>query len=848
MAYEDFTTFTEVDPNSKWTVDSATKVSTNQLPTRDNSYIYKDYGAAYFGDFEHYFDFQVTTKSIDGLTPEVVIWGLSNEIGTYNNWTNYEYIRAKCSPSNFALRLVAGGAADETGTLSYATTYYAAISRTGTSLTLEVYSSSALRDSGGSGDVDSWSVTAATTTFRYLYAGTGESGSPDAGYITHFVENFLISVPQSVSLADTLTLSDAITLSLSKETVLLNDTLTLTDSIISGEQSQNCSRIIDIGSDILITITDTDPATVIKIDTSGAIPTFEVYELSASAETYKNAKDICFNDNFNRLYVACADGLIAKIDSTDLNSREEISVSDTDDLINIADSEEFYKTFVGTDNAVAELYEIDEATMSEINTDFRTRLPSEDTFNTFFTYIDSTKINTDFRYLATTRNQIKTDFRYLTDEYDDLEPAPRYGSGFTVKIDGVETTDVRLDTIQIRWIAEEKSTATFVLGRYHDKLNYTLDGTSSQITNKNNVVIYINDIEVFTGKIDTLDAANENEYVQVSCIGTIRNPNYISVNLPLPSVDEQLHPYQILEKGTSINIKKFVDDYDETDNPILYKGVKIDLGTEDKESVSSWLATGSMPALALKIEEGTWREDENWTYFWWATARLIDPFATNFTREINSKYIGTSLGSLSDDLWELTGARYNFQRIFDNVETALGYYYLGSAPYKEVSSKNGSYIAKTRWEDREDGFYVVKHRHWDYVDYAKAVAAMEYEKMKDSNDVAPNDANYTETNATVTLTIDAFLYYYLGLLTKINITNTTESDIYNSNNGFPLRIKTITIDSSTMKVAVSADNQKTEAELEALENEVYPTEPDIIEETTLRLYTKFDPNKYEVVE
>ena len=126
MVYVDFTGFTEVDPNSKWTIDSSTKVSTNQLPTRDNSYIYKDYGSGYFGDLEHWFDFQVTNKNIDGLTPEVVLWGVSNSVGTYNTWSSYLYARAKCGASAYSI-LLKGSSYHETGSLSYATTYYAYI-------------------------------------------------------------------------------------------------------------------------------------------------------------------------------------------------------------------------------------------------------------------------------------------------------------------------------------------------------------------------------------------------------------------------------------------------------------------------------------------------------------------------------------------------------------------------------------------------------------------------------------------------------------------------------------------------------------------------------------------------
>lgn len=898
MAYEVLTGYTETDPNSHITV-TTNKAEFAALQRNEKAYVNKDFGSgAFSGDFAHTFSFRITGFS---STSDVGIYAVSNDGD--DGWAGlsdgfFVYVNYTGATSfKLTLKEVGGNSVQHSHTLYHNNTYTFEVRREGTTAYLNRVG------------VHEVSMSCGTDSYQYFYAMLSRNSAITTNDADGYVENIDLGLPESIELADTLNLSDSIALNVSQENLLLNDTLNLSDEILldvskekvyledtlnlsdeiladlsleevelndtlnfsdeillnvskekieladtlslsdevlAGAFSKNASRVIYVGSNTLIIITDTDPANIIEVDISGGAPVFDVYEMSASGETYKNAKDVSFNDNFDKLYVACADGLVAKVDSTNLDSREEISVSDTDDLTTIADAEEFYKVFTGTDNSSAELYEIDEGTMSSINSDFRMRIPSEETFDTVLTYIETGKITADFRYLAETTNKISTDFRYLDTPYDEIELTPLYGSGFTVDINSSQADDVLLNTIQVRWVAEEVSTAQFVLRRYHDKLNYTMEGVSSEITNKNDVVIKINDQEVFTGKIDTLDCSGKDEYVIVYCIGTVRNPNYITKNLTLPSINEQLHPYHVLDN--QVNIKKYVTDYDDEDNPSLYKGIKIDLGTKEEESVSKWIDVSNMSVLAEKIEEGEWRPQTNWTYFFWANAKLLDPFSATYSRIFYNRYIGTSLGGLSDDLWQLIGANYRYQRVFDNIVTELGYYYKGSAPYKEVSAKNGKYIAKTRWEDREDGFYLVTNKYWDYTDYTKKIADIEYEKIKDSNGIAPGDANYAETIANITLTIDGFLYYGLGLLTKINVTNTTESGIYEDNNGFPLRIKTLTIDSLTMKVTITADNKKTEAELEDLENSVYPDEPEPIEESAVRLYTKFDPNTYSDVE
>ena len=76
MAYEDFTTFSEQDPNSRITL-STTKCLWTLMPNNEDSWAYYDYGANHFdGDYEQLFEYEFDTSN----TTIHVIWMLSNTV------------------------------------------------------------------------------------------------------------------------------------------------------------------------------------------------------------------------------------------------------------------------------------------------------------------------------------------------------------------------------------------------------------------------------------------------------------------------------------------------------------------------------------------------------------------------------------------------------------------------------------------------------------------------------------------------------------------------------------------------------------------------------------------------
>jgi hypothetical protein len=489
---------------------------------------------------------------------------------------------------------------------------------------------------------------------------------------------------------------------------------------------------------------------------------------------------------------------------------------------------------------------IDEAEIKKINTDLRWIAQTTKKLSTRLNWILGKIINTDFRWIATQTSKIKTDLRWLAYAYEEINDKAIIYSDWVVKINGVDVTvlnDVDMDSIQITHDinAEENkgSIASFVLHRRFDKLDYTNAGVASQITNQNVVIIEINGIQEFNGKISNLICDSEAEIVTVTAIGTRPSDMRQTISIPLASVNESLHLYHCLISNVNIDNPYIAID---EEAPQYYKGVQVDLGTEIQQNTIRYSALLDATTLANQVNDGDFIPKQNWTYFWLAKFQHI----INGLTQATLKYLGTSLGSMTTDAWKINGLSYHYQKENDDTETDLGTYKVGSAPYNVISVKNGKKVTKDRWEDRDDGLYLVKDGSYDYVQYAKDVAALEYEKLQNINgDVLP------VTSADITLSLDAYYYYGIKLLTRINVTNTTTAGIYTNLNGFPVAVKTITLRCATqgqnsMVVILNCDNQKSQVELEEIDAR-YPSEDsdEYIQEENVRLvHQKFDPNKW----
>lgn len=656
-------------------------------------------------------------------------------------------------------------------------------------------------------------------------------------------------------------------------TVQESEALQISDSIIvsaTNTDAKFISKIISVNP--LIFVTDTNPIEIIKVDTTDPE---NITWIVQTVPGISSAKDVAVNTTNDFIYIAGSAGQVVKVEIDDLANQTIIDLSDTDDLLTIETNSNYGLSYAGTENTTGELYLIDERDTFLLDSDFQAISQKQFTLDSDFRTVLTFKMDSDFQVLSQQTFRLDSDFKCLTkpavtppvtvNPLDTIEPIKL--TDFQVFINSIELedTDLILNSISITHSAGKESRASFELSRKHDQLNTTLEGVSSIITNQNPVEIRINGVTEFSGYISELNCQyqNEREYVLVNALAEEKTNQFNNITMSLPSLNSRLSLYDVLIQNPQIFNP--VIDPDNEDNPKKFKGIRVDLGTEIRQRVTKFDIFDSTGSIAEEIQDGTFKPLQNWTYFWSPTVEKIDGlgivnhptdealedldrdlpiterkpwlsihnklqeifdrfnpdsdrgFSTNAIRFL---YIGTSLAPVTEDLWDLQFARHWRQRIFENDEEELGFYEVGEAPFQEISVRNGVFIAKPRLVDENDGLYSIKDAEYNFVDYAKEVADLEYEQLKNINDEILPD-----TSCTLNITVDAYLYYDISLLTRINIDNTTETGIYKDSNGFPVSVKSITITSLNRQVEIQADNIKSVKELEEL-NSQFPDEND----------------------
>ena len=610
----------------------------------------------------------------------------------------------------------------------------------------------------------------------------------------------------SLELEDSIDMDDTVKRS-SLITIEINETITVDETVTMSNQGtvSYASKILSYNP--LLIVTDTSPAKIIEVDVSiPATPTWDIYTLTGVS----NANSITYNSLTGYIYVVCDSGELKKIHNSDLNTQILIDTLDTDDL-EISDilSDEF-KNFIGTSNLTGEIIMLDEASLKAVSTDIRFLRTVLTATSININTVLGKSISSDIRFLATVSKNIGVDIRFLKYDYSVVSDSPIDYTDWLVKINDVDMVplnDIDMKSIIVNLTSDTKSSASFLLHRQHDKLNFTNAGTESTITSNNSVKIYIDGNLVFDGKVSNIDTASETESVMVNAQGDIPITKKNAISLPLPSVNEQLNLYHCLVDNVTID-NPYIDIDEE--NPEYYKGIKYDKGTMTKQQVSRYI---TMKSALDEINEGTFVSKQNWSYFWRASIHFLNTEGVlGAITRTSPLYIGTSLSPISSDVIELDGAWYSEQRIYTDIISPLGYGYVGEAPYKEISPPNGVLITKTRWEDREDGLYCVTDDSYDNRELLDSIAQLEYEKLQNINgDILPI------TSAEIHLSLNGYFYYDVNLLSRINLTNTTTPGIYSNLNGFPIAVKNIQLSSNNMKAVLTCDNQKSQEEMDAID-------------------------------
>ena len=544
--------------------------------------------------------------------------------------------------------------------------------------------------------------------------------------------------------------------------------------------------------------------------------------------------------------------------------------------------------------------------LEQVNTildlDIRTLQTYTITLNVQALTIVNTLINLDIRCLAGSRSITGTP-DYIT-SFDEIALDPIKQTDFHVYINSVEVSDVELDSIEVyHAIEDEKSRANFILRRRHDAPNTIIStGGNSQITSQNSVQIYILDRLEFTGNVDSWNSRSEEESIEIIVKGTLQSESRKTITIPYASTTEKLSTYHCLLHNPNIfypNISSSAK------NPEHYLGIAVDLGFRIVQKVSQFR---HLTDVTDDVLNGTFQPKQNWTYFWFARA------SNKFTgkRQGTARYVGTSPATLTSDVWTIESLTYRYQREFEDSifhlgdgtviqtdfndvlgDTASLYqelkdkeyvandssirdafkflqsaeelnlsttnklnevfeiltnalaYKVGSPPYNYISTHNGKLLIDERWVDKPNGLYTQRDAYYDYEDYAKQIAALEYSKLLNIN-----GAILPKTSCDIELMIDGYYFYGVKLLTRINIDNTTESNIFKGNNGFPVAVKAIEINSRTMRIVLRCDNSLSTIELEEIDDD-YPDENSnefTNPESSSRQFTKYDYSRNESVE
>lgn len=189
-ATEDFTTYTENDPNSKITV-TASKIDIAALARPDSARVYKDMTSAHFsGNFEHLFEGYSGSATTDGGS--WLAWAVANSTSILSNSTDTSIFVRWYQESGTDVRFYIGCAGGQAGVLSLNqnTVYYIKVKRNeavGTFGTAYVYVYS---DSGRTTLVGSNSIALVTALYDYQYIyGFANMGGAAGFFFTGYLQN-----------------------------------------------------------------------------------------------------------------------------------------------------------------------------------------------------------------------------------------------------------------------------------------------------------------------------------------------------------------------------------------------------------------------------------------------------------------------------------------------------------------------------------------------------------------------------------------------------------------------------------------------------------------------------------
>jgi len=204
MALEDFTTYTEVEPDDR--IQKTANHIDHVACRNEDSYLYKDKTAGHFGSaFIH--TVNVYLAEAGTASDMAWVWVLQNVVDDIKAIVDasgdYLALRFRNAAGTLKLGLEecdSGTQTTDAGNIVISTWYYLKIVKSATSLVCGIYSTAALRDAGNGtdGDVDNLSLTITDKSYRYIFAcNTNNTGHSLCA--TTDIENLDLHEPVEVS-------------------------------------------------------------------------------------------------------------------------------------------------------------------------------------------------------------------------------------------------------------------------------------------------------------------------------------------------------------------------------------------------------------------------------------------------------------------------------------------------------------------------------------------------------------------------------------------------------------------------------------------------------------------------
>ena len=261
--YQDFTTYTETDVGGVVTVAANTITLTNGGRDAD-FYATEDFGAYHFKDFVHAVDVNITATS-SGISSGMYCWALTNsddDLGDIDTAATEDALyllagRSSATEYIFVIYSLSKGtqsSVDTSSAITIGEESFVTITRSGTTITVEIYSTNALRIAGSSGDVDTITGSVVATEFRYLQGIASYNTSTASSTISGTIKNLNVE-----SFNTTAILDQATGFGTSRFSTAPNNNMAMCDksgSYVWGGDEKLCSAFITSTAAVTDTITN----------------------------------------------------------------------------------------------------------------------------------------------------------------------------------------------------------------------------------------------------------------------------------------------------------------------------------------------------------------------------------------------------------------------------------------------------------------------------------------------------------------------------------------------------------------------------------------------------------------